>query len=34
MTEEEAIEWIDFNTLRALPYLGEGAPVVMYPLIE
>ena len=33
-TEEEAIEWIDFNTLRALPYLGEGAPVVMYPLIE
>lgn len=34
MTEEEAIEWIDFNTLRALPYFGEGAPVVMYPLIE
>lgn len=33
MTEEEAIEWINFNTLRALPYFGEGAPIVMYPLI-
>ena len=30
MTEEEAAEWLDYNTLRALPYAGENAPVVMY----
>lgn len=29
MTYEEAVEYICFNTLRALPYLGESAPVVM-----
>ena len=28
----EAIEWIEVNTLRALPYMGEGAPIVMYGL--
>ncbi len=31
---EEAAEWIDYNTIRALPYMGEGAPVIMYPLNE
>jgi hypothetical protein len=31
-SDEEAIEWIEYNTLRALPYLGEGAPIIMYPL--
>jgi hypothetical protein len=31
-TEEEAIEWIDYNTIRALGYMGENAPIVMYPL--
>jgi hypothetical protein len=29
-TEEEAIEWIEYNTLRALPYGGEKAPMVVY----
>ena len=29
---EEAIEWIETNTLRAIPYMGEGAPIIMYPL--
>ena len=33
-TEEEAAEWIDYNTVRGLPYMGEGAPTVMYPLIQ
>lgn len=28
-SEEEAIDWIEFNTLRALPYGGEKAPLVM-----
>ena len=31
-TAEEAIEWIEYNTLRALPYCGEGAPVVIHML--
>ena len=29
---EEAMEWIDYNTLRSLPYMGEGAPIIMYTL--
>lgn len=28
----ESIEWIETNTLRALPYFGEGAPIIMYGL--
>ena len=32
MTYEEAIEWIDFNTIRALPYAGSSAPIIMYRL--
>lgn len=31
-SEEDAIEWIDYNTIRALPYIGERAPIVMYEL--
>lgn len=27
--ETEAIEWLEYNTLRALPYLGERAPIIM-----
>jgi hypothetical protein len=29
---EEAAEWIDYNTIRALPYAGEHGPIIMYPL--
>lgn len=29
---EEAIEWVDYNTIRALPYMGADAPIIMYPL--
>lgn len=29
---EEAVEWIEYNTLRALPYAGETAPIIMYRL--
>lgn len=32
MTEEEAAEWIDYNTIRALAYAGANAPIVMYRL--
>ena len=31
-TDIEAIEWIETNTLRAIPYMGNKAPIVMYPL--
>ena len=30
INEQEAIDWIEFNTLRAIPYAGEMAPVVMF----
>lgn len=26
----DAVEWIEFNTIRALPYMGEDAPIIMY----
>lgn len=32
ITEEEAEEFINYNTIRALDYMGEGAPVVIFPL--
>ena len=31
-TDTEAIEWIEYKTIRALPYAGEKAPIVMYRL--
>ena len=32
-TEDEAIDWIEFNTIRSLPY-QEGAPIVIHKLME
>ena len=29
-TQEEAIEWIEYNTIRALPYGGEKTPLIVY----
>lgn len=29
MDEDEAVEFIEYNTIRALPYEGEEAPIVM-----
>ena len=31
-SEEEATEWINYNTIRALPYMGADSPIVYYPL--
>ena len=28
-TEEEATEWIEYNTIRALPYGGEKTPMIV-----
>lgn len=27
---DEAVEWIEFNVIRALPYMGEFSPVILY----
>ena len=29
---EDAAEWIDYNTIRSLPYAGKNAPIIMYKL--
>lgn len=34
MEADEAVEWIEYNTIRAIPYMEEGAPIIMYPLLE
>lgn len=33
-TQMEAIEWIEYNTIRSLPYIGEKSPIIMYPLLD
>ena len=27
MSDDDAVEWIDYNTIRALPYMGERHPI-------
>lgn len=31
---EDAVEWIDYNTIRALPYAGDNGPIIMYPILK
>lgn len=31
-SDEEAVDWVEYNTIRAIPYFGEGAPIIMHPL--
>jgi hypothetical protein len=31
-TCEEAIEWIEYNTLRSIPYMGSCHPIVSLPI--
>lgn len=31
-TEEDAIEWIEYNTLRSIPYMGNMHPIVSLPI--
>ena len=31
-TYEAAVEWIDYNTIMALQYMGSKAPLIMYSL--
>lgn len=33
MTDEEAADFISYNTIRSIPYAGEYAPIVMYGIL-
>ena len=33
LSYEESVEWIDYNTMRALPYYPDG-PIVVYDVPE
>ena len=30
ISREDAMEFVEYNTIRSLGYVGEGAPIVMY----
>lgn len=32
MDRDEAVEFIEYNTIRAIPYYGAEAPIVMYTI--
>lgn len=32
-TEQESIEWIEYNSIRALPYY-ENSPIIMHRLLD
>jgi hypothetical protein len=34
ISEQEAIDWIEYNTIRVIPYAGEMAPVIMFTFKE
>ena len=29
---DDAVDWIDYNTIRSLPYAGEKSPIIMYEI--
>ena len=32
MKPDEAIEWIEYNTIKALPYFKDKAPIIIYKI--
>lgn len=34
VSEQESIDWIEYNTIRALPYAGEMKPIIMFTFKE
>ena len=34
MKQEEAVEYIEYNIIRSLPYIVEQAPVILYSIEE
>ena len=33
MSDAEASEYIDFNVIRTVPYMGEKSPIILYDLV-
>ena len=29
---DDAVDWIEYNTIRSLPYAGEKAPIIIYSI--
>lgn len=34
LSYEDAVDFIEYNTIRSLPYLGENAPIVMRSIVD
>ncbi len=34
VSEQEAVDWIEYNTIRSIPYAGEMAPIIMFTFKE
>lgn len=34
MSYEDAIEFIDYNTVRSIPYMGNNAPIIVYGISD
>lgn len=34
MTYEDAADFVSYNTVRALPYMGDMAPIIVYDIEE
>lgn len=32
ITDEEAIDFINYNTIRAIPYMGDKAPIILFDI--
>ena len=32
ISDIDAVDWIDYNVLRALPYMRDKAPIILYNL--
>ncbi len=32
MTDDEAVEFIEYNTMRAIAYAGPAGPIIFHPL--
>ncbi len=33
-TYEEAVEYVDYNVMRAIPYMGPHQPIILQPVTE
>lgn len=34
ISEQEAVDWIEYNTIRSIPYAGQMAPIIMFTFKE